>query len=105
MNRSGARFVSVHRLLWAANCVASATLTGCGIYIDKQALAEFTATHPDAKVYEQFVGEGDDQSAYMHFRYTVPTSPDSFEQMWLYQKQEGGWRVIAKVGPKSPGSL
>ena len=85
--------------------LAAAALGACGKALDEQALREFKSAHSDAIVQEQFVGEGDFDHAYMHFRYTTPASPERVEQMWLYQWQKDKtWRVIAKVGPKPPGS-
>jgi hypothetical protein len=82
-----------------------ATLSSCGRPLYEQALREFRAAHPDATVQEQFVGEGDFDHAYMHFRYTTPASAERLEQMWMYQRQkDNSWRAIHKIGPKSPGS-
>jgi hypothetical protein len=80
-------------------------LAGCSMVSDKEARAEFQKANPDAKIYEQFIGEGDSDDAYMHFRYTLPGSDAKLEQMWLYQRQkDGSWRVVVKDGPKPAGS-
>jgi hypothetical protein len=80
-------------------------LSACSRVPEKQARAEFQTAYPDAKIYEQFVGEGDSDDAYMHFRYTIPGSDAKLEQMWLYQKQKNGsWRAVAKDGPTPAGS-
>ena len=65
--------------------VLALTLLGCGKALDEQALREFKSAHPDAKVQRQFVGEGDFDHAFMHFRYTTTTSSEPLEQMWVYQ--------------------
>jgi hypothetical protein len=44
---------------------------GCSVVSEKQARDEFQKAHPDAKIYEQFIGEGDSDHAFMHFRYTL----------------------------------
>jgi hypothetical protein len=81
------------------------TLSACGQALDEQALREFKSAHPDATVQEQFVGEGDADDAYMHFRYTTATASGPLEQMWLYQWQnDKTWRVVRKEGPKPAGS-
>ena len=80
-------------------------LAGCSMVSEKQAREEFQKANPDAKIYEQFIGEGDSDDAYMHFRYTLPGSDAKLEQMWLYQRpKDGSWRVVAKDGPKPAGS-
>jgi len=85
--------------------VVALALGACGKALDEQALREFQSAHPDATVQRQFVGEGDFDHAFMHFRYTTATSPESLEQMWLYQWQKDKtWRVIRKEGPKPAGS-
>lgn len=70
---------------------------------DDQALREFKAAHPDVTISEQFVGEGDWDHAYMHFRYATH-SGERLEEVWVYQRQDQSWRVIAKEGPKPAGS-
>jgi len=88
-----------------ALCVVVACLIACARRLESDALKDFKEAYPQATVYEQFVGEGDDADAYMHFRYTMAGSQDRLEQMWLYQKQkDGSWRVMAKEGPKPAGS-
>jgi hypothetical protein len=85
--------------------VLAILVVGCSRVSDTQARREFEKAFPEAKVYEQFVGEGDSDDAYMHFRYTVAGSDTRLEQMWLYQKQrDGSWLVTAKDGPKPAGS-
>ena len=80
-------------------------LVGCSVVSDKQARQEFEKAFPEAKLYEQFVGEGNDEFAYMHFRYTLSGSDARLEQVWLYQKQpDGSFRAIARDGPKPAGS-
>jgi ketosteroid isomerase-like protein len=80
-------------------------IAGCGMVSEKDAAAEFIRSHPTAHIYEQFIGEGDSDHAYMHFRYTEGNQPIKMEQMWVYQRQDDGrWKVIGKNGPKPPGS-
>jgi hypothetical protein len=80
-------------------------LCGCGMVTDKQAAEDFMQAHPRATIYEQFIGEGDSDHAYMHFRYTEAGLPDRMEQMWLYQRQkDDSWKAVRKSGPKPPGS-
>jgi hypothetical protein len=80
-------------------------LSACSRVSERQAHDEFQKANPNAKIYEQFVGEGDSDDAYMHFRYTISGSDSQLEQMWLYQKQkDGSWRAVAKDGPKPAGS-
>jgi hypothetical protein len=87
-----------------AFCVV-ALIAGCSRVSDAVARRDFEKANPEANIYEQFVGEGDDAAAYMHFRYTLPGSDARLEQMWLYQKQrDSSWRVVTKDGPKPAGS-
>jgi hypothetical protein len=80
-------------------------LSGCSMVSEKKAREEFQKANPDAKIYEQFIGEGDSDDAYMHFRYTLPGLNARLEQMWLYQRQkDGSWRAVVKDGPKPAGS-
>ena len=84
--------------------LALACLAGCSRISDEQALREFKAAFPDVTVTQQFVGEGDSDAAYMHFRYTTPAG-ERLERMWLYLRQkDGSWRVTHKSEPKPPGS-
>jgi hypothetical protein len=72
---------------------------------EKQARDEFQKANPDAKIYQQFVGEGDSDHAFIHFRYTLPGSDTRLEQVWHYQRQkDDSWRVIIKEGPAPAGS-
>jgi hypothetical protein len=81
------------------------SFAGCSVVSEKQARDEFQNAHPDAKIYEQFIGEGDSDHAFMHFRYTLSGSDVRLEQVWHYQRQkDGSWRVIAKEGPAPAGS-
>jgi hypothetical protein len=58
-------------------------LCGCDPPVHKHALNEFKAAHPDAIVQRQYVGEGDSDHAFMHFRYITASSPEPLEQMWV----------------------
>ncbi len=78
---------------------------GCSVVSEKQAMEEFKKANPDAVLLEQFVGEGDSDHAYYHFRYTEKQSNAKLEVVWLYQRQQDNtWKVIAKEGPKPSGS-
>jgi hypothetical protein len=80
-------------------------IASCGMVTDKQAANEFKRAHPNATIYEQFIGEGDLDHAYMHFRYTEERRSERVEQMWVYQRQkDDSWTVIRKEGPKPAGS-
>ena len=83
----------------------AALLVGCGMVTDEQAAKEFLKAHPKANIYQQFVGEGDFDHAYMHFRYTEDDSGKKLEQVWVYQRQKDDtWQIISKEGPKPAGS-
>lgn len=83
----------------------AAFTAACGVVSKKQALDEFLAEYPKATVYEQFIGEGDSDAAYMHFRYTETGSEEKKEVMWVYLKQsDGKWRASSKSEPKKVGS-
>jgi hypothetical protein len=85
--------------------VSAFLFAGCGMVTDKQAANEFKQAHPKATIYEQFIGEGDSDHAYMHFRYTEERKPEKVEQVWVYQRQkDDSWKVIGKDGPKPAGS-
>ncbi len=80
-------------------------LAGCGVVSDEQALQEFKSAYPNATVYKQFVGEGDSDTAYVHFLYTETGSKTKKEVMWQYQRQEdNSWKTVYKSKPKPPGS-
>ena len=77
---------------------------GCSMISDEQALSEFEAAFPDVTVERQFVGEGNSDSAYMHFVYTTREG-ERLERMWLYHRQkDNSWQAIHKSEPKPPGS-
>jgi len=84
--------------------VCFALCGGCGFAPERQARREFMAEHPEAVIREVFVGEGDDQNAHVHIRFSERTSGQAREVMWLYQRQDGPWKAVRKVGPLSPGS-
>jgi len=92
--------------LWPTCLIALVLfLAGCGMVADRQAAEEFKKAYPKATIYEQFVGEGDADDAYMHFRYTEEGRPEKLEQVWLYQRQkDNSWKVTRKDGPKPAGS-
>jgi hypothetical protein len=76
-----------------------------GIISNEQALLDFKKDYPKTKVYDQFIGEGDSDHAYMHFRFIDAESKEKKEVMFLYQKKDdGAWNIIYKSKPKSPGS-
>ena len=79
-------------------------LAACNVISDEQALREFKAEFPDVTVEQQFVGEGNSDSAYMHFVYTTRAG-ERLERSWLYLRQkDNSWRAIHKSEPKPPGS-
>ncbi len=81
------------------------TLWGCSVVPEKQAVEEFKKANPDAVLHEHFIGEGDSDHAYYHFRYSEKQSNAKLEVVWLYQRQKDNtWKVIAKEGPKPSGS-
>ena len=81
------------------------TFNGCSVISEEQALHAFKKVYPYAIVLEQFVGEGDSDTAYMHFRYTISGSNEIHEVMWVYQKQsDRSWKVIRKSKSKPTGS-
>jgi hypothetical protein len=95
----------INRYVWIILVLTVCSLAGCGVLSDEQALREFKAAYPNAEVYEQFVGEGDCDHAYMHFRYTEAGSEEKREVVWVYQRQKDSkWTVIHKSDPKPPGS-
>ena len=90
-------------------CLLSAMVvcifSGCAVVSNEQALREFKTAYPNAIVYEQFVGEGNSDTAYMHFRYTETGSTEKREVMWVYLKQkDGSWRVMSRSEPKPAGA-
>ena len=94
----------IHLRLLTFLCIVL-LISGCGMVTDKQAADEFTQVNPKAIIYEQFIGEGDSDHAYMHFRYTEGDPTKKMEQMWVYQRQKNDtWRAIRKEGPKPAGS-
>ena len=81
------------------------TMLGCNGIKKEEVTNDFKKTNPDAVLLEQFVGEGDSEHAYVHFRYTIGKSNEKLEEVWLYQRQKSkAWKVIKKDGPKSAGS-
>ena len=82
-------------------CFSSA----CNRVSARQAEEDFKEVNPDVVLRDCFVGEGDSDHAYYHFRYTKRGSEAKWEEMWLYQKQvDGTWKVIRKEGPKPWGA-
>jgi len=80
-------------------------IVGCNNIKEQEITNEFKKTTPDAVLLEQFVGEGDSDHEYVHFRYTIGQSPEKLEEVWLYQRQQDKtWKVINKSGPKPAGS-
>jgi hypothetical protein len=80
-------------------------LSGCSGLSQKEAEAEFKKANPEVVLLEQFVGEGDSDNAYYHFRYRRKEADTQLEEVWLYQRQKDGtWKVTAKEGPKPLGA-
>lgn len=89
---------------WVVIALGTALLSACGMVTNKQAAAEFQPAHPKASIYKQFVGEGDGDHVYMHYRHTENGKTNQMEQVWLYQRQTNGeWKVIHKDGPEPAG--
>ena len=77
----------------------------CNRVSAKQAEKDFKETNPDVTLHDCFVGEGDSDHAYYHFRYTKRGTEAKWEEVWLYQKQrDGTWKVVHKDGPKPWGA-
>lgn len=77
---------------------------GCNRFSEAEALKEFQVSNSRVTVSEHFVGEGDSDHAFMHFRYTNPMN-ERLEEVWIYQRQRNrSWRVVDKQGPKPAGA-
>lgn len=85
--------------------VAIFAVIGCNSIKEQEVTNEFIRANPEAVLLEQFVGEGDSDHAYVHFRYTIGKSTEKLEEVWLYQRQhDKTWKAIKKNGPKPAGS-
>jgi hypothetical protein len=88
------------KLLWSLlMALFILTMVSCNGIKEQEIKNDFKKTNPDAVLLEQFVGEGDSDHAYVHFRYTMGNSTEKLEEVWLYQRQQDKkWKVISKEG-------
>jgi hypothetical protein len=86
--------------------------TGCGMQevVDK-AKADFAARHPEWKISKAYIGEGDDDHAYVHVQYVstpaavFPKQPVIMEMVLGYQRATNGWQLFHEQGSKYIGPV
>lgn len=68
--------------IYATLLIMILVFSGCNSFSEENVLIEFKETRPEVKIYERFVGEGDNEHAYIHFRYTLKNSTEIIEEVY-----------------------
>jgi hypothetical protein len=76
--------------------LALTLLSACSVPDRKVVQADFLKAYPTATLTEFYVGEGDSDAAYYHFKYRLPGDTADREDVWLYMKEESGWQLRSK---------
>lgn len=62
----------------------------CGFPSEQRVKDEFASANPTLKPVYAGVGEGHEDAAYYHIRYKKPNDDKTYEQIWLYLRQDNG---------------
>ena len=69
----------------------------CGFPSEKQVMSDFKSTNPTFEPISAVVGEGHSDAGYYHIRYKKPNDDKTYEQIWLYLRQnDGNFKVTNK---------
>lgn len=86
------------------------SLSGCGGQkIIDRAKADFASRHPEWKISNAYVGEGDSDHVYVHVHYIhtpvtgYPKRPVIMETVLGYQRMTNGWNLFHEAGSKYLG--
>lgn len=71
-------------------CVLSIFCFACGFPSEEQVKNDFRSANPTYAPISAIVGEGHGDAGYYHIRYTKPNDDKTYEQVWLYLRQEDG---------------
>jgi hypothetical protein len=67
-----------------------ATVLSCGFPSEQQVKDDFREANPTYQPVSAIVGEGHGDAAYYHIRYRKPEDDYTYEQIWLYLRQNDG---------------
>jgi hypothetical protein len=62
----------------------------CGFPTQQQVMKDFKSANPAFEPRSAMVGEGHGDAAYYHIRYKKPNDDKTYEQVWLYLRQDDG---------------
>ena len=62
----------------------------CGFPSEEQVKKDFKSVNPTFEPISAIVGEGHSDAGYYHIRYKKPNDDKTYEQIWLYLRQEDG---------------
>jgi hypothetical protein len=68
----------------------TAFVLACGFPSQEQVKADFRAEYPDFTPLSAMAGEGHGDAGYYHIRYKKPDDDKTYEQIWLYLRQDNG---------------
>ncbi len=62
----------------------------CGFPSEDRVKNDFKSENPNYQPISAIVGEGHGDAGYYHIRYMKPNDDKTYEQIWLYLRQEDG---------------
>ncbi len=62
----------------------------CGFPSESQVKKDFKSANPTFEPISAIVGEGHGDAAYYHIKYRKPNENKTYEQVWLYLRQDDG---------------
>ncbi len=71
-------------------CVLSIFCFACGFPSEEQVKKDFHSANPIYTPISAIIGEGHGDAGYYHIRYKKPNDNKTYEQIWLYLRQEDG---------------
>ena len=80
-----------------AVAIALALLTACGMPSNEDVGSEFKNANPSYTVISVDTGEGDSDNVYFHIKYKKPNDVNKYEEVWLYQDSDLGWRNTNRI--------
>lgn len=71
-------------------CALSIVCFACSFPSEDQVKKDFRAANPTFEPISAIVGEGHSDAGYYHIRYKKQNDDKTYEQIWLYLRQEDG---------------
>ena len=78
-------------------CILTFFCFACNFPSEEQVKNDFRSANPTYVPISAIVGEGDGDAVYYHIRYTKPNDNQTYEEIWLYLRQnDGKFKIMSK---------